>query len=159
MLTNLLKLTGADNARENASGTFELFFGDSLRLATTQEINLAKTLKLREEVNAERDRREALGLVFQFSDGPGTIQTRDIVDFRNIAGQVSAATILMMQGITDPVLWFIDAENVKHPMTPAEMLNLGIAVQTHIAGLYDAAATIKAGIDPDNFDIALGWPG
>jgi len=158
MLVKLNQITGADNSRQNADGSYEVFFGNTSRQATAQEVIDAKTLLLREEVNAERDRRETLGLTYQFPDGQGTIQTRDLTDFRNIAGQVSAATILMMQGVTDPVLWFIDADNVKHPLTPEQMLSLGIAVQLHISRIYDAAATIKNNIDPDNFDLSLGWP-
>lgn len=151
------------SARENADGTIDLIASDgTVRSATTDEITAAKRLQLRDDINAERERREALGLNYLFPNGQsGIIQMRNATDFRNITGQTTKATIMTMQGVADPVLWFTDAGNVRHPLTPAEMLLLGIAVQQRISALYAAAAEIKtalASADPDTFDITLNWP-
>lgn len=162
-LAHLIDIASAENARENADGSIDLIAADgTVRSATADEIAAAKRLQIRDEINAERQRREALGLVYQFTDGQaGTIQMRNATDFRNIAGLTSAATILTMQGVTDPVLYFTDAENVRHIMTPAQMISMGIAVQQRISSLYAAAADIKNTLetaDPDTFYITIGWP-
>lgn len=163
MLSNLLIITNSVNARENADGSIELIDDKGIeRPATVAEIAAAKRMQLRDEINAERERRESLGLVYQFPDGQkGTIQMRNATDFRNIAGLTSAATILTMQGVTNPVLSFTDAENIRHAMTPAQMISMGIAVQQRISVLYSASADIKTDLatdDPDTFDITLNWP-
>lgn len=159
----LLTVTAETGARENIDGSIEMIAADgTVRAATPEEITAAKRLQLRDDINAERERREALGLLYQFPDGMfGTIQMRNATDFRNIAGLTSAATILTLQGVTEPVLWFTDADNSRHALTPAEMLVLGIAVQQRISALYAAAAEIKTALlsaDPDIFDITAGWP-
>lgn len=159
----LLTVTAATGARENLDGSIELIDANGIaRPAIADEIADAKRLQLRDEINAERERRESLGLNYLFPDGQsGMIQMRNATDFRNISGLTSAATIMTMQGIIDPVLYFTDAENVRHLLTPAEMLLLGIAVQKRISSLYAAAANIKTALetaDPDTFDITLNWP-
>lgn len=119
--------------------------------------------KLKYSVTEERKRRETQGVLYLFPDGiNGTIQTRDAEDFRNINGQCSAALILQLQGITDPVLWFYDAENVQHFMTPAQMLDMGIAVQAYVAALVDRSRIYKNSIDDPATDLSTidpinGW--
>lgn len=163
MLKYLIASGIANDARENADGRIDLIFADgTVRAATPDEITAAKRLQLRDEINAERERREALGLFYQFPGGTvGTIQMRNATDFRNIAGLTSAATILSMKGHTNPILSFTDAENVRHIMTPEQMIDMGIAVQLRVSSLYTAAGEIKtalASADPDTFDITAGWP-
>lgn len=162
VINYLISITGLD-VRENADGSIDLIAADgTVRAATPDEITAAKRLQLRDDINAERERRESLGLLYAFPDGQsGIIQMRNATDFRNIAGLTSAATIMTMQGIIDPVLYFTDAENVRHLMTPSQIIAMGIAVQRRISALYAAAAEIKtalASADPDSFDINTGWP-
>jgi hypothetical protein len=161
-IANFLKVSAAIAVRELSDGVIELIFSDgSTRPATLEEIAEAKRLKLRDDINAERERREGLGLPYVFPDGQaGTIQMRTPTDFRNIAGLTTAATIVSMGN--EPVTFaFTDAENVQHTLDASQMLALGLSVQQRVSELYAAAGAIKAALasaNPDTFDITQGWP-
>lgn len=98
-------------------------------------LNLEKERVL-SQVSQVRFASEAQGVTFAFSDGQGTVQTRNDTDIRNINGLVSAALVLKAQGVTDPVLSFRDEQNVTHNLTPDEALAMGMAVQAHISQTY-----------------------
>jgi hypothetical protein len=96
----------------------------------------------------------------------GTIQTRDQTqypDMNNITGLTTAAVILQEQGVTNVALSFRDAQNVTHPMTPAQMIALGMAVTNFISSTYQAKWRIHnviASLTPQtigSFDITQGW--
>jgi len=97
----------------------------------------------------------------------GTIQTRDQTqypDILNITGETIAASILVGQGETNYLIYFRDQENVTHPMTPPQVLAMGMAVSSFISTTYAAKWIIQAQINAltpqtiDSFDITQGWP-
>jgi len=95
------------------------------------------------EVNAVRESKIAAGIPFHFSDGPGTIQTRDFTDIRNIQTIVTFALILHSQGETKPVMVFRDMEDTLHQMTPAQALEMGIYVAQHGQKIYNKSWKLK----------------
>lgn len=119
----------------------------------------AKRAQIIEQINAERDRRTTLGVPYVWPDGlSGSIQTRHQDDIMNMTGQVLTATLLTMQGVTDPVLWFIDANNVRHDMTPAQMITAGFAMQAHLSSIIDAARTLKDQVLLSDDPESIVWP-
>jgi hypothetical protein len=114
-------------------------------------------------VKAERDRRQQLGMAYAFPDGvPGTIQTRGEQDLININGQVTAALVLLSQGVNAPVLTFRDEQNITHNMAPAETIEMGMAVSQFVSATYaakwqhDTAIAAWDGVTP--YDISSYWP-
>lgn len=147
---------------DNGAGA-EIVWSSGVIPPTPHEWVDGKKRAIIEQINAERDRRTTLGVPYVWPDGlSGSIQTRNQDDIMNMTGQVLAATLLTMQGVTDPVLWFIDGNNVKHDMTPAQMIAAGFAMQGHLSSVIDAARTMKdvvlAAEDPESVDILTGWP-
>jgi len=98
-------------------------------------------LNLHAIVAEERYVAEQAGVVYEFPDGTGTVQTRNDTDIRNVQAQVLAAVILSGQGITDPIMSFRDAENETHVMTPVQMITMGMTVSATISGLYQTKWT------------------
>jgi len=116
------------------------------------------------EVNAIREAKIAAGIPFMFPDGPGTIQTRDLIDVRNIQTNIVTALILQAAGETGDVMVFRDMENALHKMSPKKMVEMGLYVAQYGQVIYsaswtlkDAAATLSAE-EINNFDVAANWP-
>ena len=121
----------------------------------------AKVAKLA-SVSYLRDGKIKEGIPYQFPDGPGTIQTRDHDDFRNIAGIATAGIALSGQS---PTLAFRDQENVTHELTPAQAVTLGLHVTTAVESFYQAAWVHKDAITAietmegiETYDLTVGWP-
>jgi hypothetical protein len=116
------------------------------------------------EVNAVREKKIAAGIPYEFPDGKGTIQTRDLTDARNIQTSIVSALILQAAGETGPVMVFRDVENVSHKMTPAQVLAMGLYVAQYGQGIYTASWTIKdkastlTAKEVKDFDIEKEWP-
>lgn len=121
---------------------------------------------LHAQVAAIRRQLERQGLSYVFPDGiTSVIQTRDETDLRNILGNTSAALVLQAQGISDPALTFRSADNLNHPLTPSEAIQMGMAVAAQVSGLYQVKWAHDNAIDAlDSFeacagyDINAGWP-
>lgn len=121
---------------------------------------------LHDQVAAIRRRLERQGLSYAFPDGiTSIIQTRDDTDIRNIQGNTTAAVVLQAQGIVDAVLTFRSADNINHALTPAEAIQMGMAVAARVSGLYAAKWTHDEAIDALDtveaclaYDIHVGWP-
>lgn len=131
---------------------------------TPEELAAAKAAKCT-EVDKLREAKIALGTPFDFPDGHGTVQTRGLVDARNIQANVSAAHILVAQGETNPVMMFRDQEDVVHHMTPQQMIAMGLAVMARGQAIYAAAWVHKDTINAltkieeiESYDINQGWP-
>jgi hypothetical protein len=107
-----------------------------------------------EEVNAERDRRIALGMLVQPTGvaAPFVMQTRDPEDFRNINGLSTAAIVL--KGL-DParVISVRDAADVQHDLTLDQVIELGLQVQAGVSAIYEKSWTLKA-MEPIPLDYA-----
>jgi hypothetical protein len=125
----------------------------------------AKDAKLA-AIDALRDAKNAEGVPYTFPDGQaGTIQTRDIIDARNIQANAAAATVLAQQGVTDPVMMFRDQEDRIHYLTPQQMLDMGLAVMARGQAIYatswthkDAVAALTTVAEVEAYDITQGWP-
>lgn len=96
-----------------------------------------------EEVNMVREKKIAEGVPYSFSDGAGTIQTRDFIDSRNIQTNVTIAMALQASGETRPVMVFRDTEDKLHQMTPAQMIAMGVAVGQYGQVIYNRSWEIK----------------
>lgn len=146
------------------TGIFQLeLTNGTWRDATDEEILDVKRAILKTEINNYKLYLETLGAPILFPDGPGTIQTRDEKDFRNINGQATFANILKVNGETSKCLWFIDQNNVKHNLTPQEMIDVAIQVQIFVANIADKARLLKDSIDNlsdmelDSYNVVEAW--
>jgi hypothetical protein len=121
-------------------------------------------LRKAEEIHAVREAKIAAGVPYDFPDGGGTIQTRDMTDARNIQTSVISALILQAAGETKPVLVFRDMEDVSHSMTPAQVLEMGLYVAQYGQAIYSASwqlrdmAKTMTAEEIAAFDVASGWP-
>lgn len=148
------------------SGETVLQFPDGTsRNATDVELLTVAKINRRAEVDDERDRRESLGCPYQFPNGLGVVQTRDLTDYRNINGLTTGAIVLQAQGITSAVMSFTDAANVVHVMTPSQTIQMGMAVLQRTQALHSAGYAIKLQVESaadmvalNAIDIAAGWP-
>lgn len=127
-------------------------------LLTLQEVKNKK----KAEIERLRDSKVASGVPYIFPDGGGIVQTRDEKDIRNIQAQVMAALILSGQPVK---LWFRSQEDVSHPMTPEQMITMGLAVYTAINAIYQASWDKKDEVEAlatkeavEAYDITTGWP-
>jgi len=127
--------------------------------------NLALAKEMRKTLVADlRREKEQDGFAYVFPDGPGVIQTRDEVDFRNINGLVSMALILLGNSDTTTQIGFRDMFNGTHMMTAPQLIQMGIFVNTAVSNLYSKSWVKKAEIDActtieqvDAVDINTGW--
>ncbi|MBU2249056.1 MAG: DUF4376 domain-containing protein, partial [Gammaproteobacteria bacterium] len=115
------------------------------------------------EVGAVRESKIAEGVPYDFADGHGTVQTRDLVDVRNIQTNVMTALILQGAGEIRPVMPFRDSENVTHLMTPAQMLSMALAISQHGQVIYNRSWKLKDAVEGMTtekiaiFDVKANW--
>lgn len=117
-----------------------------------------------DDVNAERDRRIAIGHMFTIS-GYGDIPLQGrIQDQINLQARQSAALRAKAAGVADPVLILRDAENVNHMLTPDQMIDLvdqGIswieATMMVSWAMKDGTVPFEGGI-PADFAADVYWP-
>lgn len=122
--------------------------------------------RLHADVVSQWEKQVARGVAYTFPDGlADVIQTRDTQDTLNVNGMVTAALILQSQGVADPVLAFRGESNITHPLTPAQMIQMGMAVQGATLATYGAKWTHDAAIDAlttieqaQAYDVTAGWP-
>lgn len=77
------------------------------------------------EICKIRDEKIAEGVPYIFPSGEtGHIQTRDMIDHRNIQANGSAAQTLLMLGQTEQVMYFRDVENIIHELYPQQMVEM-----------------------------------
>lgn len=115
----------------------------------------------RRRVDDERERRIRLGFTWQGVP----VQTRDQDDFDNIHGLATRAREHLLDGETDAPMFFRDADNVTHQLTPEQAIALGAAAFDHKSLHIFAAWMLKDMIEaaPDHaaleaIDIEQGWP-
>ena len=120
----------------------------------------------RDEVTAERDRLQHLGVPYAFPDAVmGTIDTRNSDDMANILGLHQAALGLMTAAPDVVFCSFRDAEDQVHDLTPSQMAALYQAVMARRTALYQHGWTLKGQIEAaadevalDAIDLTVGWP-
>lgn len=108
-------------------------FLDDAPTPNVADLILAK----RRAIEVKRIEEEVKGFAYVFPDGDtDIIQLRDDRDKLNINGQVTAALVLKGMGETGSVLAFQAQSNTTHPMTPDQMIAMGMAVNSYCLGLY-----------------------
>lgn len=166
------------DGRDQSAGELPWLLGDSLiaeaaNLATELAALRAPAVTLetaradkRAEINRLRDERIFTGLSYLFPDGmTGMVDTREQPDFDNLQALTTLAQVLQSGGETGPVITFVDAEDQAHALTPAQMIDLGVAVTQRVAAIYAASWPLKASVkvaatiaEVDAVDISSGWP-
>jgi hypothetical protein len=137
---------------------------DALR-APAVTLESAKADK-RREINRLRDLKIFEGVDYPFPDGlTGSVDTREQSDFDNLQALTTLAQVLQAKGEIGAVITFVDVEDQAHDLTPAQMVELGIAVTQHIAAIYAASWPLKAGVksaashaELNVVDLSSGWP-
>ncbi|WP_142851029.1 DUF4376 domain-containing protein [Telmatospirillum sp. J64-1] len=117
--------------------------------------------QLRAAIDAERDRRLALGYRHDFGGDYGVqvLQTRDIDDRTNWLTLDASAKTLVASGMGEHILHIRTEANLIIPLTASEVITVlaamaqhGAAIMAHSWALKDALA---AG---EEVDITQGWP-
>jgi len=115
-------------------------------------------------IEAERDRRIALGVTVTFPDGQALVQTRDETDIRNASGIASSGLAMVVTGQAGTLV-YRDAANVLHSMTPAQAIQFGFEVAAAIQAVYTqswgAKAAVAALTTPGavlGYDVVANWP-
>lgn len=107
------------------------------------------------------------GLTYKFPDGIGTIQTRDPIQYPDIAiinGQATSALILAQQNVTTAFINFRDEENVTHSLTPTQTITMALAVSKFVSDTYAAKWAKQVEISNlteenyQSYDMTAGWP-
>ncbi|MHC1792097.1 DUF4376 domain-containing protein [Solidesulfovibrio sp.] len=76
-------------------------------------------------IEAERQRRLAAEIRITWPDGVRSqVQTRDLSDWFNINSIAAAGLAATIQGV-DPGLYFRDADNANHALTPTQAVDFG----------------------------------
>lgn len=117
------------------------------------------------QIDALRDQKIAAGMPFSFPDGLGTVQLRKESDFRNVQGVASSGQALVVAGDTTTLLDFRDAENVTHPLTGLQAVQMGLSVSGFISARYkaawvhkDAIAALTTAQAVQDYDYTANWP-
>ena len=119
------------------------------------------------DVDAVRDDKIAAGVPYIFpGDVPGTVQTRDLTDHRNIQANASAAQMYIINSQPDAPMQFRDMEDVVHTLTATEMAQMCAYVMGYGQAIYSASWAHKTAIDAlgtveavEAYDVTIGWPG
>lgn len=96
----------------------------------------------RDIVNSARDRRIAAGVAFDAGDTAVHVETRNANDFSSIAALVQSAQIQVSRGTETPVE-FRGVDDVAVVLTPAQVIDLGLAVAAFRAAAYRWAWSVK----------------
>lgn len=115
-------------------------------------------------VDAKCADRRAAGVLVQFPDSPGIVQTRNEIDLINVSGVASAGLAATVAG-TMPPLYFRDEANADHPLTPTQAVNFGAQVMQHLQAITRAAHDAKDAINTATtveqvaaIESAIAWP-
>jgi hypothetical protein len=118
-------------------------------------------------IEAERQRRLASEIYIAWPDGVRSqVQTRDLADWFNINSIAAAGLAATIQGV-DPGLYFRDAGNVNHALTPTQAVDFGFqavaAGQALAKTAHDAkdainAPTVTAAAQVAAIEAGVVWP-
>ncbi len=105
----------------------------------------------RARIDADCTRRRAAGVLVQFPDKPGIVQTRGEIDLINVSGVASAGLAATVAG-TMPPLYFRDAANDNHELTPTQAVDFGAQVMQRLQAITKAAHDAKDAINRPEVD-------
>ncbi|HEV7251432.1 MAG TPA: hypothetical protein VGN93_31025 [Shinella sp.] len=101
-----------------------------------------------EEINAERDRRIAVGKTFAVAEyGDIPLQGR-LQDQINLQARLLAAQGAKALGVSGPVLIIRDAQNVNHMLTPDQVIELVTMGTAWIEATMKVSWDMKDGVAP-----------
>lgn len=142
---------------ENNDGTYRIDLNDGTsRLAMDAELIAAKRAQIREQINAERNRREQTSFPFagkQINSDPDSVQ-RITVAFNN-------ARMALEAGVEYNLNWTC-ADDSELPLDA-----MGVCGMVQALGLYGVhlhyygralKAAVNASDTPETIDILTGWP-
>lgn len=115
--------------------------------------------RLNSEIHAKKTTE---GVVHVFPDGlAGVVQTRHGTDLANVNAVAAAGLALSAAGETNPVLVFRTEDNVSHALTPAQAVEMGLAVTAALSAVYQRKWDIDAQIDSleglHQLNLAAAW--
>lgn len=122
-------------------------------------ITLKPRVYTTEHVNAERDRRIALPTTFTIT-GYGDVTIRgDAKTISNLDSLALKANVLTAQGASGNITNYRDDNNVTHPLSQTQVLDLWAKGAAHIQAVYEASWDIKdAGPIPADYNSDTYWP-
>ena len=120
-------------------------------------------------IDAERDRRIALGKRHAFPDGQtGIVQLRHERDLVNVNAVATSGTALMALSDSSATVAFRDAADITHALTGSEAVQFGLSVMAWVSAHYAAAwahkDAVKALAEAQDvaglmaYDVSQGWP-
>jgi len=120
-------------------------------------------------IDAERDRRIALGKRHTFPDGQtGVVQLRHERDLVNVNAVATSGTALMALGDSSASVAFRDAADITHALTGSEAVQFGLSVMAWVSAHYAAAwahkDAVKALAEAQDaaglmaYDVSQSWP-
>jgi hypothetical protein len=113
-----------------------------------------------EAIKSERARRVEKGITITLPDYTGDIVLRGRdADREYMLGKMTAAGLMAQQGVTDPLVSFVDAANVVHSFTPAQFITLWSMAMTWVDTVYVAALDLRKMREiPENYAEDQWWP-
>ncbi|MCX8016948.1 MAG: DUF4376 domain-containing protein [Rhodocyclaceae bacterium] len=133
------------------------------------QVPLPLLQELRQRIEAERDRRIAQGMPYEFAPGRmGRVQLRDERDRANLIALGSWAALQLATGQPQATVSFRDADNVEHELTATQTAALAQAALQWVSAHYAAAwqhkrrierlAEDKRLLDVLHYDLDELWP-
>ena len=128
--------------------------------APVKEPEPVKELTLKEKVDAERDRRIALGQTVTLSDGRTIkVQTKTEDDFMALDRLQNKALAYSLMQKPDVKMSLRDADNQMHELTASQMIELRELVDWEVQAIYEASWQLKdLSPIPENFADEKFWP-
>ncbi len=140
---------------------FHIIDGEKIEMTPEEVAELvpAPPLPSPADVDREHDRRAALGKIFTvtgYGEVPleGSLRTQTVLlALKDTARDMQAA------GVTAPLLFFNDRDNVDHNLTPAQTIDLVDQGKAYMQALHEAKRLLKASppIPADYADDSY-WP-
>ncbi len=124
-----------DHAAAPVWGVISVLSETEYQAAKDAELEARRAI-YNQRVDDLRDQILSQGFYFEFSDQPGTVQTRDQKDMDNVHKNGSAAMALILQGAPETPMQFRDAENFIHTMPAMEMLQMTMGAMAFGSSVY-----------------------
>lgn len=130
-----------------------------LNVKTADDLAAEEQERRASGVNAERDRRLAMGATVDVTGiGPIPVQGR-AADQINLMALGDTAKDLIAAGVTDPIIPFRDGDNVIHDLTPEQVAEMARKGKEAASAIYAASWALKdSGYIPDDYADDRHWP-
>jgi len=119
---------------------------------------------LKTKVENKRDAVIKSGVMVNIANTSVYLQTSKDPDLQNIIAVGSSGTALVATG-ANTALFFRDANNVTHSLTPTEAVTMALTAQSKISGVWSYSwglkENVEAAVSIDDLraiDVEAGWP-